>query len=86
VDAYLEAVEAGLPMTEVAHHLARVYRVDIASILPSNDLAAEDAAPPEPAGIAITTYLPPAPAADLGAAAEPKDVPPAERAASRSTF
>jgi hypothetical protein len=86
VDAYLEAVDAGLPMTDVAHHLARVYRADIESILPSNDVAAEGAAPSDPVGIAITTYWPPPEAVDLGAAAEPKNIRMTRRTGSGSTF
>ncbi len=34
VDAFLAAVEAGSPIPEVAHHLARLYGVDIATVLP----------------------------------------------------
>ncbi len=37
VDAYLAAVKAGLSMTEIAPHLARIYNVDVASFLPEND-------------------------------------------------
>jgi tetratricopeptide (TPR) repeat protein len=33
VDAYLAALDAGLPVTSVAHHLARLYRVDTDRIL-----------------------------------------------------
>jgi len=86
VDAYLAAVEAGLPMTEVAHHLARVYRVDIEAILPSKDTADEETAPSEPMGVEISTYLPPSRTADLGAAALPKEIKAAERTGSQNTF
>ncbi len=34
VDAYLTAVNAGLPLTDVAHRLARIYTVNVESILP----------------------------------------------------
>jgi len=86
VDAYLAAVEAGLPMTEVAHHLARVYQVAIETILPSKDAAEEETAPPEPMGVEISTYLPPSRTADLGAAALPKEIKPAARTGSQNTF
>lgn len=62
VDAYLAAVDAGLPMTDVAHHLARVYGVDIESILPPRDHRDEptkNAASVKPMDIEIATYLPP---------------------------
>jgi len=86
VDAYLAAVDAGLPMTDVAHHLARIYRVDIETILPSKDTAEEKTAPSEPMGIEISTYLPPSRMPDLGAAALPKEIKPAERTGSQNTF
>jgi hypothetical protein len=86
VDAYLEAVDAGLPMTDVAHHLARVYRVAIETILPPESAGKEETAPPGPAGIAISTYLPPSRTAELGAAALPKEIKPAERTGARNTF
>lgn len=35
VDAYLAAVAQGKPLTEVAHYLARLYRTDIAAIVPA---------------------------------------------------
>ncbi len=86
VDAYLTAVDAGMPMTEVAHHLARVYGVDIETILPPKVVGGEETAPSEPMGIEISTYLPPSRPADLGAAALPKEIKPAERTRSRNTF
>ena len=86
VDAYLAAVDAGLPMTEVAHHLARVYRVDIETILPSENAGGEETAPSEPMGIGISTYLPPSQPPDLGAAALPKEIIPAERTGPQNTF
>ena len=86
VDAYLVAVEAGLPMTEVAHHLARVYRVAIETILPPKSAGKDETAPSEPMGIEISTFLPPSRTPDLGAAALPKDITPAERTGSQNTF
>jgi tetratricopeptide (TPR) repeat protein len=86
VDAYLSAVESGLAMTEAAHHLARVYRVDIETILPPKDTAEEETRATEPVGIEILTYLPPAQGVDLDSAVMPKDVLPAERTGSRNTF
>jgi len=86
VDAYLAAVDAGLPMTEAAHHLARIYRVDIETILPSKDTAEEETAPPDPMGVAISIYLPPSQTTDLGAAALPKQIKPTERTGSQNTF
>lgn len=85
VDAYLAAVDAGLPMTDVAHHLARVYRVDIATILSPKDIEAEETVPPEPVGIEISTCWPP-PAIDLGALIAPKAIRDCERTGSRHTF
>ena len=86
VDAYLAAVDDGLPMTDVAHHLARIYRMDIAGILPPIGAPAEDAEAPEPMRIEISTHLPAAPAPDLGSLTEAKDVHIAERQGSRDTF
>jgi tetratricopeptide (TPR) repeat protein len=43
-DGYLAAVNAGLPMEAVAHHLARLYLVDIKTILPTRQEGRE---PPE---------------------------------------
>ena len=86
VDAYLAAVDAGLPMTDVAHHLARVYRVDIETILPPKNAGGEETAPSEPMGIEISTYLPPSRTPDLGAAALPKEIKSAERTGSQNTF
>jgi tetratricopeptide (TPR) repeat protein len=86
VDAYLAAVDAGLSMTDVAHHLARVYRVAIETILPSKDTAGEETAPTEPMGIAISTYLPPSRTPELGAAALSKDIKPAGWTGSQNTF
>jgi tetratricopeptide (TPR) repeat protein len=86
VDAYLAAVDAGLPMTEVAHHLARVYRVDIETILPSKAAPAEDAASQEPMRIEMATHLPPSPAPDLGAVSEARSIHLIERRESPYTF
>lgn len=86
VDAYLAAVDAGLPLTDVAHHLARVYRVDIESILPPKDTPAEDTAPPAPMRIEVATHLPPSPAVDLDVLSEPKDIQSVEPTGARSTF
>jgi tetratricopeptide (TPR) repeat protein len=87
VDAYLTAVEAGLPMTDVAHHLARVYRLDIESILQAIEEPADDALPQEPMHIEMSAHLPAAPAPDLGPVSEAKDIQPTGRqGASRYTF
>ena len=86
VDAYLAAVDAGLPMTDVAHHLARVYRVDIETILPSKAAPAEDAASQEPMRIEMATHLPPSPAPDLGAVSEARSIHLIERRESPYTF
>jgi hypothetical protein len=85
VDAYLAAVDAGLSMSDVAHHLARVYRVDIASIVLPKEAPAEKAAPSEPMCIEISTHIPP-PAADLDFMAKPKDIQITERENSPYTF
>ena len=86
VDNYLAAVDAGLPMTDVAHHLARIYRVDIESLLPPKDTEAEDTEQAEPMGIEISILLPSSETADLGSVAERKDIQAAERTGSRHTF
>ena len=86
VDAYLAAVNAGLPMTDVAHHLARIYQVDIASVLPPKEASAEDSVPPEPMRIEISTHLPVPRAPDLGSLTEAKDIQMSERQGSRYTF
>ena len=86
VDAFLTAVDAGLPMAGVAHHLARVYRVDIGTIMPPKDTALEETAPSAPVGIEISTYLPPSQTVDLGAAALPKEINSVEPTGARNTF
>jgi tetratricopeptide (TPR) repeat protein len=58
VDRYLGAAAAGRPMAEVAHHLARVYRVDLETIL-SAAVDTEAVPPPhEPVRIEISGFLP----------------------------
>ncbi len=37
VDAYLAAVDAGKPLEDVAHYLARIYQVDIAKVIPEKN-------------------------------------------------
>jgi Tfp pilus assembly protein PilF len=66
VDAYLAAVGAGRPLTEVAHHLARLYRTDIAAILPA--AAAPPGAGPQanPVQIVFRTVVSAHPLSDLG--------------------
>lgn len=86
VDAYLAAVDSGLPMTEVAHHLARIYRVDIASVLPPKEALAEEFVPPEPMRIEISSHLPGTRVPDLGSLTEAKDIKIPERQGSRYTF
>lgn len=86
VDAYLAAVDAGLPMADVAHHLARVYRVDIASILPPKETSEEYVAPADPMRIEISTHLPAAPAPDLDPASEARALKINERQGSRFSF
>ena len=86
VDALLAAVDAGLPLAEVAHHLARIYRVDIESIRSPQDTSAGDMAPPEPMRIEVATHLSPPPGLDLGAVSEPRDVQPTVSTGSRNTF
>jgi tetratricopeptide (TPR) repeat protein len=86
VDAYLAAVDAGLPMTEVAHHLARVYRVDIESILQPIEEPADDAVSQEPMRIEISTHLPSPPGPELGSAADAKNPHLIERLGSPYTF
>jgi tetratricopeptide (TPR) repeat protein len=86
IDAYLAAVDEGLPMTEVAHHLARVYRVDIASVLPANDEPAEALSEPEQMQIAIQSYIPARPVPELGPLAEPKVIQITERQGSPYLF
>ena len=86
VDAYLSAVAAGLPMTDVAHHLARVYRVDIESILQPIEEPADDAVPQEPMRIEMSTHLPSPPGPELGSAADAKNIRIIERRGSQYTF
>jgi len=86
VDAYLAVVDAGLPMTEVAHHLARVYRVGIESILQPIEEPANDAAPQEPMRIEMSTYLPSPMGPDLGAVSDAKKPHLVERRGSPYTF
>jgi Tfp pilus assembly protein PilF len=86
VDAYLAAVDAGLPMTEVAHHMARVYRVAIETVMPPQAAPPEDAAPREPMRIAMSTHLPPSPAPDTGSVSEAGDIKITERQGARFTF
>ncbi|MBC2735945.1 MAG: tetratricopeptide repeat protein [Desulfobacteraceae bacterium] len=86
VDAYLAAVDAGLPMTEVAHHLARVYRVDIESILLPIEEPADDAVSREPMRIEISTYLPSPPGPELGSVSDAKNPHLIERRGSPYTF
>ena len=82
----IAAVDAGLPMTGVAHHLARVYRVTIETILPPKNAGGEDTVPSGPMGIEISTYLPPSPTVELGAASLPKEIRPAVRTGAQNTF
>ena len=86
VDAYLAAVDAGLPMTDVAHHLARVYRVDIETIMPPKVAPHKDAASQRPMRIKMSTHLPSSPAPDLGSAADAKNIHLVERRGSQYTF
>jgi tetratricopeptide (TPR) repeat protein len=86
VDAYLAAVDAGLPMTEVAHHLARVYRVDIETILPAEYDPEEATTRPDPMGIEISMAIPPSRPVNLGAAALPEGINPTGSKGSRNTF
>jgi hypothetical protein len=86
VDAYLAAVDAGLPMTDVAHHLARVYRVDIETIMPPKVAPYKDAASQRPMRIKMSTHLPSSPAPDLGSAADAKNIHLVERRGSQYTF
>jgi Tfp pilus assembly protein PilF len=86
VDAYLAAVDAGLPMTDVAHHLARVYRVDIETIMPPKAAPADDASPRETMRIAISTHLPSPPVPELGAVSDGNNIHLIERRESPYTF
>ena len=86
VDAYLAAVDAGLPMTEVAHHLARVYRVDIETILPAKSAPADDAPSRETMRIEISTHLPSPPGPELGSVSDAKNIHLIERRGSLYTF
>ncbi len=86
VDAYLAAVDAGLPMTDVAHHLARVYRVDIETIMPPKAAPSEDASPKAPMRIEISTHLPSSPAPDMGSVSEARNIRLIEGRGSRYTF
>ena len=83
VDAYLAAVDDGLPMREVAHHLARVYRVDLASVLPAAMGQEQTAQGPEPMGMEIRSHIPARPGPELGALAEPKEIRITERQGSQ---
>jgi tetratricopeptide (TPR) repeat protein len=64
VNAYLAAVHAGLPLADVAHHLARVYGVDIATILPERQEPSTVQAASEPMAIEIRGSLPAQPHPD----------------------
>jgi Tfp pilus assembly protein PilF len=86
VDAFLAAVDAGLPLSKVAHHLARVYRVEVERILPSPHTAGEDRAPVAPMRIVLSTHLPPSPPVDVGAAAQMRERPAATPAGPPYTF
>lgn len=86
VDAYLTAVDAGLPLTEVAHHLARVYRVDIESILRPIEEPVDDAVSQEPMRIEMSTHLPPPPGPELGSVSDAKTPHLIERRGSALTF
>ncbi|MCB2217679.1 MAG: tetratricopeptide repeat protein [Desulfobulbaceae bacterium] len=57
VDAYLAAVEEGASLSAVAHYLARLYRVDIASVIPNPPLQVR-AVPPEPDTIELIPIAP----------------------------
>jgi tetratricopeptide (TPR) repeat protein len=86
VDAYLAAVDAGLPMTEVAHHLARVYRLDIETIMLPQAAPDEDASPQKPMRIEISTRLPSPPVPELGAVSDAKNINLIERRGLPYTF
>lgn len=86
VDAYLAAVDAGLPMTDIAHHLARIYKVDIASVLPPEETSAEESLLPEPMQIRMSTHFSGTRAPDLGSLTEAKDIQIPEHQGSRYTF
>jgi tetratricopeptide (TPR) repeat protein len=58
VDAYLGAVTAGQPKAEVAHHLARIYRVDLETILPVAADPGAGMSPHEPLRIEMSGLLP----------------------------
>jgi Tfp pilus assembly protein PilF len=70
VDAYLAAVVAGRPLTEVAHHLARLYRTDISAILPAVAVPPEAASLADPVQIEFRTAVPPNPPPDWDASCD----------------
>ena len=86
VAAYLAAVDAGRPMRDVAHHLARIYRVDIASVLPCKEESSRERARPVPMHIEIAIRLPASSAPDLSTLAKPKDIPVSGHQISRNAF
>lgn len=85
VDAYLAAVDAGLPIGDVAHHLARVYHIDMASILPAKSSPADEAVPPAPMRIDIAVHLP-SPQAIRDTSTTPKTVRIVKHAGAPNTF
>lgn len=58
VDAYLAAVDAGLPLTDVAPHLARIYNVDIKLVLPENGKLQPGSSPPRTLRIELSLPVP----------------------------
>jgi tetratricopeptide (TPR) repeat protein len=86
VDAYLAAVDTGLPMTDVAPHLARIYRVDIETIMPARSAPVGDASPQEPMRIEITTFLPSPPLPEPGSVSDARNIHLVERRGSPDTF
>jgi len=58
VDAYLMAVNAGQPLADVAPHLARIYNVDMESILSENKKRDLGPSPPGPPRIELSLPVP----------------------------
>ncbi len=86
VDAFLAAVDAGLPMNAVAHHLARVYRVDLASVLPAATGAPQTAPGLVPMGMEIRTHIPARPGPATGGLAGPIEIQVTERQEGQFSF
>jgi Tfp pilus assembly protein PilF len=86
VDAFLAAVDAGLPMSAVAHHLARVYRVDLDSVLPVATGPAQTSPGLASMGMEIRSHIPARPDLATGSLSGPIANQAAERQGGQFAF